>query len=462
MLQQLPLVPTDTQSKPVVVTRHWGPAGFKAVTNRNDDKWLYKGTDGNHVKHVIPSDAVWDSKLIPFQSDFPDETRNKNNSKLSHLPFDNKEVIKGPPAFRKQVFSIKHQTREPTEENLEKVVYPSAEGFHWRSNSPTYRRLLQTRNDLVRAINIEMMDRFGYNHSLHSMEGILNPETDSLNVSMHNICSYRGIRYPDTIFNKAVEERNSDWNFGPPVEALDAFKHPGVPTASQLAAISRNRTQPTLKRTVLKLPDIGVLISPVRVKFRGNLHYAYQLADEMRFGNGQYSIDQWIEELKSKNNPNRNREKMGTEMTFQESEADLEIPVTEMDFRGNSYMVNITAAMNRIESRLRTAVMEDSGLLDPSLKTGELSGQSQVSPKEVSHVRFSQPNKEKKQKKTKSHSSKATTSKSKSSGKKKRNDVRITSEKPSFSFVANEKIDDDDISGAVGAISSVSTPLLPD
>ena len=70
---------------------------------------------------------------------------------------------------------------------------------------------------------------------------------------------------------------------------------------------------------------------------------------------------------------------MGTEITFHESEADLEIPVTEMDFRENSYMVNITAAMNRIESRLRTAAMEDSGFLDPSIKTGELSGQSQVS-----------------------------------------------------------------------------------
>ena len=130
------------------------------------------------------------------------------------------------------------------------------------------------------------------------METVCNPETDSLSISMQNICNYRGVKYPDSIFTKAVEERNQDWHFGPRVETVDEFKHPELKPSPQLKPPIE--IQP-VKRTILKLPDIGVLISPVRVKFRGNLHYAYKLADEMRFGGSQYNIDKWIEELRQKN-----------------------------------------------------------------------------------------------------------------------------------------------------------------
>ena len=188
-----------------------------------------------------------------------------------------------------------------------------------------------------------MMDRFGFNQSLHSMETVCNPETDLLSISMQNICNYRGVKYPDTIFTKAVEERNSDWQYGPKVETVEEFKHPEL-KASQQIKPSKTETEP-IKRTILKLPDIGVLISPVRVKFRGNLHYAYKLADEMRFGGSQYNIDKWIEELKQKNEEKRRRILNGefnSKANKSYSEADFEIAVDIKDSRDNRELLIFT------------------------------------------------------------------------------------------------------------------------
>ncbi len=418
-----------------IVERTFGPGGFRTnCLKRDKTQQHFKLSELRLTREI--------TRICRTKSDHAINSKGGEE----HLPFDDRELIRGPPKFRANTFfgRCRMLSRQPTEIETEKVVYASTlEGFNSRSNSPTYKKLSEARSYLLRAINIEMMDRFGCNHSLHSMETMCNPETDSISISMHNICSYRGVKYPDTIFTRAVSERNSDWAYGPPVETVDEFKHP-------LLNLTPPKPEPeaekTVKRTVLKLPDIGVLISPVRVKFRGNLHYAYKLADEMRHGDSQINFDKWIEELKRRRGI-KDETPEATEPTLLAKEADLEIDIDE-EFKERSYMINLTEAMNRIESRLRSATLED----DHKTHKGEHRVSKKKSTVETTSKKCTKDNDSVMPKTVQhypvptTHASKQRTSKSKKAKKKKHRKVV---------FYPDGK-HNDDISGAVAFVSPPS------
>ena len=140
--------------------RRSGPAGFRTNSCRRQNPTL-----------LTEPSSYYKSRETGLSKS--DQNLDQNSEQSNQLPFDHKFCTRGLPKFRPNTFKTRCSffRNSSPEKCPDKIVYVSNENnFNSRSNSPTFRKLNEAKNYLFRAINVEMMDRFGVNQVIYQKQ----------------------------------------------------------------------------------------------------------------------------------------------------------------------------------------------------------------------------------------------------------------------------------------------------